>query len=80
MFICNCNPFSDQKAEAYLETRRGEIVTMREIYKNCANGANPKCGIACVPRLRDMTRKHNRAVHDGAVFIDPVEEYVLEVA
>jgi bacterioferritin-associated ferredoxin len=77
MFVCNCNPFGDDKAETFLKNKAGELVTMREIYKECTGGMNPKCGIACVPRLREMVRNHNRAANDSAVFM-PLETFSNE--
>lgn len=69
MYVCHCNPFSEKDAQTYLESKAGQTVTLRDIYKGCTGGAKPPCGIACIPRLTAMLEKHNRAieVNNGAV-------------
>lgn len=69
MYVCHCNPFSDKDAQAYLETKAGQKVRLRELYQACTGGARPPCGIACIPRLKEIVQNHNRAVggDNGAV-------------
>lgn len=57
MFVCLCNPFSDKKVKAHLESQGSSTVS--KTYSACSGGESPNC-CQCLETLKDIVKDHNK--------------------
>lgn len=59
MIVCLCNPFSDKKVKAHLESSGPKKARVAEVYEICSDGQSPQC-CTCLDTIKDMVKAHNR--------------------
>ena len=71
MYVCICNPFTEDDVEDHLESRCCKT-TVQETYSACSGGEDTNC-CSCIPTLKKMVDTHNNTLTIRAIS-DQMEE------
>lgn len=58
MYICLCNPFSDEDVKNHLQNIGDEKANYKDVYKACTDGKDFNCG-TCACTIKEVVDKHN---------------------